>query len=67
MAALTCPRCDSTEVGKIAESPVKGKFEVYRCTACRFVWRSNEDLSDLDRNVDFWRDNIVVYNYEVRE
>ena len=65
MATLACPRCGSTQVRKIADSPVKGNFEVYRCDPCYFVWRSNEDLSELDTNTEFWRDNVVTYSYEV--
>lgn len=58
MQALTCPRCDSSEVLKVADSPVKGKFEIYRCTACNYVWRSTEDLSEITKMIEYWRENV---------
>ena len=36
-----CPRCES-EANKVAESPVKGAWEVYLCPVCIFTWRSTE-------------------------
>jgi hypothetical protein len=27
----------------MAESPVPGKWHLYRCERCRFVWRSTEE------------------------
>ncbi len=58
MKALTCPRCDSGQVLKIADSPIKGKFEIYRCEACNYVWRSTEDLSDITKMIGYWRENV---------
>lgn len=49
MESLICPRCDSRQTAKIADSPVKGVFEIYKCKHCNFVWRSTEDLSQLDK------------------
>ncbi|MFC2039558.1 non-oxidative hydroxyarylic acid decarboxylases subunit D [Chloroflexota bacterium] len=53
-----CPRCDEHKVLQIAESPVKGKFLVYRCDACNYVWRSTEDLSGISRMIDHWRKEV---------
>ena len=64
MKAPACPRCDSNETGKIAESPVKGKFEVYRCESCNYVWRSNEDLKGIDKRVPYWREHARVYKFD---
>ena len=48
MATLpVCPRCDAKKTLKIAVSPVKGKWEVYRCPKCNYVWRSTESLEDI--------------------
>ncbi len=58
MAALKCPRCEAAETVKEAESPVKGKFEVYRCEACNYVWRSTEDLSEIDQWIEQWREGV---------
>ena len=58
MKAFICPRCDSSQVIKVADSPVKDKFEVYRCEACNYVWRSTEDLSDIAKWIDQWRKGV---------
>jgi predicted Zn finger-like uncharacterized protein len=55
MAVPACPRCDSKETVKASDSPVKGKFEVYRCTACNYVWRSTEDLTGISKDVETYR------------
>ncbi len=47
--APACPRCAAPQTEKVADSPVKGKWEVYRCTKCNYVWRSTEDLKDIAR------------------
>lgn len=44
---ITCPRCDGDEGRKIADSPVKGKWEVYRCPKCNYLWRSSENLKGI--------------------
>ena len=56
-----CPRCDSSETTKIADSPVKGKWEAYRCRDCNYVWRSTEDLRNIDKRVKYWRETAVRY------
>ena len=61
MKALICPRCDSNQTEKLADSPVKGKWEVYGCKACNYVWRSTEDLKGIDKRVDYWRETAVRY------
>lgn len=52
MTAPACPRCDSTKTRKVSDSPIKGKWELYGCANCNFVWRSTEDLTDLDKRVN---------------
>ncbi len=61
MKALICPRCDSNQTEKIADSPVQGKWEAYRCKACNYVWRSTEDLTGIDKRVDYWRETAIRY------
>ncbi len=58
MKTLDCPRCDSSQTLTIAHSPVEGKFEIYRCEACNYVWRSTEDLSDITKWIEHWRKNV---------
>ena len=58
MKTPVCPRCDSADTLKIGDSPVQGKFEIYRCTACNYVWRSTEDLSEITKMIDYWRKNV---------
>ena len=64
MQSSQCPRCDANEVRKIADSPVKGKFEVYSCGACNYVWRSSEDLTGIDKRIPYWREYAVRYKYD---
>ena len=47
-----CPRCDADQTLKVADSPVKGKWEVYRCPKCNYVWRSTESLEDIVKLTD---------------
>lgn len=62
MKVPACPRCDATQTLKIADSPVAGKWEVYRCPSCNFVWRSTEQFDELaklssqmvEQAVSFW-------------
>ena len=61
MKPAACPRCDSSQVVKIADSPVKGKWDVYRCKECNYVWRSTEDLTNIAKKVNYWRDNVLSY------
>lgn len=58
MEKLICPRCDSSQALKIADSPVRGKFKVYRCESCNYVWRSIEDLSGITKWIDHWRKTV---------
>ena len=58
MKAPACPRCDSSQTVKVADSPIKGKFEIYRCIDCNYVWRSIEDLSEITKMVDYWREHV---------
>ena len=58
MKELICPRCDSPQTSKVADSPVKGKFEVYRCEACNYVWRSTEDLTGIAKHIEHWRSTV---------
>ena len=44
---------------KIADSPVKGKWEAYRCEECNYVWRSTEDVTDIVKKVEYWRETVV--------
>lgn len=56
MKLPACPRCEADKTLKIADSPVSGKFEIYRCPECNYVWRSIEDLSEISKNmIDTWR------------
>jgi transposase-like protein len=55
MKPSACPRCNSTAVEKAADSPVKGKWEIYRCEECNFVWRSTEDLTGIDKRIEYLR------------
>lgn len=38
-----CARCGKDATTCIAESPVKGKWQLFRCDYCAFVWRSTEE------------------------
>ena len=61
MEVLACPRCGSAQVQKIADSPVKGKWEAYRCRECNYVWRSTENLANIARKVKYWRETAVRF------
>ena len=61
MTRLSCPRCDSQQTIKITDSPVKGKWEVYRCEECFYAWRTSEDLTDIVKRVPYWRENAIRY------
>ncbi|MFH1775135.1 MAG: non-oxidative hydroxyarylic acid decarboxylases subunit D [Chloroflexota bacterium] len=60
MESLTCARCESGNIEKIVDSPLKGKWEVYMCGDCNFTWRSTEDLKNIPRNIDYLRENVMV-------
>lgn len=44
-----CPRCDDSSIEKIADSPKKGVWEVYRCIHCNYVWRTTENLEGIHK------------------
>jgi transposase-like protein len=58
MEKLLCPRCDAGQTMKVADSPVMGVFEVFRCEECNYVWRSTEDLSDITKWIEEWRKGV---------
>jgi hypothetical protein len=39
---MTCPRCDSDTVRKIAASAVAGAWDVLQCARCLYMWRTSE-------------------------
>ncbi|MBI2832507.1 MAG: hypothetical protein HYX79_09655 [Chloroflexi bacterium] len=59
MALPACPRCDSKKTRKLADSPVKGKWEIYGCDECNYVWRSTEDLGGIDKRVEYLKQKAV--------
>ncbi|MFC2018771.1 non-oxidative hydroxyarylic acid decarboxylases subunit D [Chloroflexota bacterium] len=61
MKNLSCARCESANIEKISDSPVKGKWEAFRCADCNFVWRSYEDLSGIPKNMDYLRKSATVF------
>lgn len=38
-----CFRCEKKATTCIGESPVRGKWQLFRCDTCSFVWRSTEE------------------------
>lgn len=58
-AAPACPRCDSIKTRKVADSPIKGKWKLYGCNECHYVWRSTEDLTGIDKRIDYLRQKAV--------
>ena len=42
-----CPRCGNAETRLIAESPVKGVWEMYGCNHCTYLWRNTESLEGM--------------------
>lgn len=63
MDELYCPRCQNPQTAKVAESPVKGVFEIYRCKNCNFVWRSTEDLGQLQKLTPEGMANAIDLKY----
>ena len=61
MTPSSCPRCDSNQVEKIADSPVKGKWQAYKCQGCNYIWRSTEDTSRVIKRMDYWRKTAIRY------
>ncbi len=41
--ARSCFRCGKQTHTVIAESPIKGRWELFRCDYCLYVWRSTEE------------------------
>jgi transposase-like protein len=61
MKTSVCPRCDSGQNKKIGESPVRGKWEVYGCRECHYVWRSTEDLKGISKKVAYWKRTAINF------
>jgi transposase-like protein len=61
MTASDCPRCDTKQIEKVADSPIKGKWEAYRCKECNYVWRSTEDLTAIDKRIEYLRKTAVHF------
>ncbi len=61
MNVRACPRCDSKTTRQIADSPVKGAWQVFRCDDCNYVWRSSEEFSGIDRRIDYLRKTIARF------
>jgi vanillate/4-hydroxybenzoate decarboxylase subunit D len=45
---MICPRCRSTEVSTVAQSPVAGRWTMSSCTTCWYAWRSTEPAAAID-------------------
>jgi hypothetical protein len=41
----SCPRCGDSNTEKVADSPVKGAWEVFGCNHCNYLWRSTEKIN----------------------
>ncbi|WP_320782089.1 non-oxidative hydroxyarylic acid decarboxylases subunit D [Streptomyces sp. CRN 30] len=37
-----CPRCEHDALTTVADSPVPGVWQVFRCARCLYMWRSTE-------------------------
>lgn len=61
MTPPACPRCDSEETEKVAESPVAGKWEAFHCRECNYIWRSTEDLSHVVKHWPKWKEMAVHF------
>lgn len=46
---MKCPRCDSDNIRKMADSPVGNVWEVYVCDKCCYSWRSTESPKVIDK------------------
>jgi len=40
--AGACPRCRTADVRQAAASPVPGRWVIWACQTCWYVWRSTE-------------------------
>ena len=61
MSSKSCPRCSSNDVGKVADSPVPGKWKVYGCQACNYLWRSTEKLEGITKLTKEMKDNATIH------
>lgn len=61
MMPSNCPRCDAPRLEKVAESPIKGKWEAYHCQECNYIWRSTEDLSHIVKQWPKWKEMAVHF------
>jgi transposase-like protein len=46
---MKCPRCESENIRKMADSPVGNVWEVYVCEKCWYSWRSTETPVVIDK------------------
>ena len=44
----SCPRCRSSTVEVLTNSPVEGAWTVFTCTTCLYAWRSTEPEENRD-------------------
>jgi vanillate/4-hydroxybenzoate decarboxylase subunit D len=47
-AGLICPRCRSSTIEVLTNSPVEGVWTFYSCTTCLYAWRSTEPEENTD-------------------
>ena len=61
-----CLRCDRTDFTCIGESPVKGKWQLFRCNTCSFVWRNTEEsyLAPYVTKLDEERMRSIIWSYD---
>jgi C4-type Zn-finger protein len=45
---LVCPRCRSSTIEVLTNSPVEGIWTLYSCTTCLYAWRSTEPVENTD-------------------
>jgi vanillate/4-hydroxybenzoate decarboxylase subunit D len=45
---LACPRCRSTTIEVLTNSPVAGVWTMYSCKTCLYAWRSTEAEENTD-------------------
>lgn len=61
-----CLRCDRTDYTCIGDSPVKGKWQLFRCNTCSFVWRSTEEsyLEPYVTKLSEERIRSIIWSYD---
>jgi vanillate/4-hydroxybenzoate decarboxylase subunit D len=47
-ANAICPRCRSSAIEILTNSPVEGAWIIYTCTTCLYAWRSTEPEENRD-------------------